>query len=94
MFIASLCAVGVIVPRFAGSAQRKVVFWKGIVSFGSSSAYARGFRQLSAPEMTGALLEHCYELAAICVRKYRLLRVSIVAGAVGLVAALMYLLLK
>ncbi len=38
-----------------------------------------------------AKLEHCYELATVCRRKYRMLTAAIWIGSVGLAAAVLYL---
>lgn len=97
-FIAMLCLAGgslvslaVIVPRLKGS-KRGYVFWGAIVGVGSPAKYAEEVLQRSSNDLVKAKLEHCYELASVCTRKYRTLNLAIRIGALGLSAGVLYLL--
>ena len=89
---AAFVAVGVIVPRLYGSRQG-FFFWTAITHFGSPARYAEAALQVRPADLVRAQLEHTFELSRICRQKYRVLNVSIVFGAVGLYASLLYLLL-
>ncbi len=43
---------------------------------------------LSSPSLIQVKAEHCYDLAVVCQRKYRMLRYALWTGAVGLAGAL------
>ncbi|MCI0434372.1 MAG: DUF5706 domain-containing protein [Gemmatimonadetes bacterium] len=83
-------ALAVIVPRLTG-APRGPVYWKSIAQFDSATSYTGMIRSLDDTGLVDARLQHCFELARVCTRKYRALNRAIWAGAVGLVAAVTYL---
>lgn len=87
----SLVSLAVIVPRLKGS-KRGYVFWNAIVEFDSAANYAEEVLRRSSNELVKAKLEHCYELASVCTRKYRTLNLAIRIGALGLSAGVLYLL--
>jgi hypothetical protein len=88
---AALVAVAVIVPRLGGS-RRGLIFWESIAQFESGAEYAAAVTGVGAADLLRAKLQHCWELSGVCRRKYRVLGVAIWLGAVGLYAAVVFLL--
>lgn len=86
----AICALLAVAPRFRGSPQG-MIYWKAIASFGRAKDYADRVVASEASALTRAKLEHCYELAQICRRKYRAVNIAIWSGSLGLGAAVAYL---
>jgi hypothetical protein len=84
--VAGLLSLAVVLPRLRGRSTG-VIYWKGIVGTGSALAYQGLLRAADNHRITGALLEHCYELAQIADRKYEILKWALWVGAVGVVAS-------
>lgn len=89
--LAVLTALAVVVPRLKGASDG-LIFWSAIDRFESSAEYADAVLIEDDEHRVHARLEHCYELAKVCNRKYRTLNWSIRIGAVGLGASVLYLL--
>ena len=83
-------ALLVILPRFGG-ATRGVVYWKAIASFQDSSSYTQHVKSLGQSDLHEAMLSHCFELARIAKKKFRLFHLALWTGSAGLVSALLYL---
>jgi len=90
LVVGAVGAILVVVPRLKGAA-RGLVFWKSIALFESAKDYASSVSKLEAAELTSARLEHCYELACVCRRKFRGVAVALWCGGVGLAASTIYL---
>ncbi len=89
---AILASLLVVIPRTPGS-LRGYLFWEAIAEFESARAYADDLSQMSSASLFQIKTEHSYELARVCRRKYKLLRLALRVGAVGLGAALAVFLL-
>jgi hypothetical protein len=77
----------VIIPRTPGS-RRGFLFWEAIAEYESGRQYADELWLLSPPSLFQVKATHCFALAKVCRRKYRMLRYALWTGAVGLAAAL------
>lgn len=86
-------ALSVVVPRTRG-ASRGYVFWGAIAAHRNAQEYADRVATEDAQSLVRAKLEHCYELAAVCQRKYWFLDRAIWCGVIGLAAALAYVALS
>lgn len=86
--VAAFIALLVTIPRTPGS-LRGYLFWEAIAEHDSGRDYADGVARLSGASLFQITAEHCYELARVCRRKYKLLRLALYVGAVGLAAALL-----
>ena len=85
--IGVFCAVLVVIPRRRGS-RRSHIFWEGIAEYDNARDYADSIAILSPATLTQMKAEHCFELASVCRRKYRMLVWSLWICATGLFAAL------
>jgi hypothetical protein len=61
------------------------------VLFQNGKDYAEHVLSLEPGELTSAKLEHCYELAAVCSKKYRVVNFALWCGAIGLFASVLLL---
>lgn len=86
--LAVLFALWVVVPRTSGS-RRGYLFWEAIAEYDNGRQYSDELRLLSRASLCQIKAEHCFELAKVCRAKYRILRIAIRTGAVGLAAAVL-----
>ena len=83
-------ALLVVLPRFSGS-KRGLVYWQAIAGFEDATSYARHVRGLRAGDLQEAVLGHCFELAKLAERKFRVFHLALWVGAGGLVSTLLSL---
>lgn len=83
-------AIAVVFPKLKGS-RRGHIFWSGISEFDTSSEYANSVANLTEASIVDETLKHNYELSSICKRKYSILNISLISGAVGAVFAILFL---
>lgn len=82
-----LLALLVVIPRTPGS-RRGFLFWEAIAEYDTGRQYSDELRQLSSATLFQVKAEHCFDLARVCRKKYRMLRAAMWTGAVGLAASL------
>ena len=82
----------VIVPRLSMTSEG-IVYFGAVSRRKSAASYSREIRAKNEAELTNARLMHCYDLSAICWRKFSRLRAAIWTGVPPLVGILMLLLL-
>ncbi len=87
---ALLCAY-VVIPRLAGS-RRGYMFFEAIAEYPSARDYSDDIATKTAASLAQIKSEHCYDLAKVCRSKYKMLRVALWAGSIGLAASLAVLL--
>lgn len=85
--LGAFLALLVVIPRMPGS-RRGFLFWEAIAEYKSGRDYSDDLGLLSGPSLVQVKAEHCYDLAVVCRRKYRMLRCALWTGAVGLAGAL------
>ena len=85
--LGAFLALLVVIPRMPGS-RRGFLFWEAIAEYKSGRDYSDDLGLLSSPSLVQVKAEHCYDLAVVCRRKYRMLRCALWTGAVGLAGAL------
>ncbi len=85
--VGAFLALLVVIPRTPGS-RRGFLFWEAIAEYDTGRQYSDDLWKLSAPSLVQVKGEHCYDLAVVCRRKYRMLRRALWTGAVGLAGAL------
>lgn len=78
-------------PRVKGL-RAGLVFWGAIARNESSGAYVERVLDKTAVDLTTAKLEHSYELAKICERKFRWADAATRFGIAGFAFAIVYLL--
>ena len=66
----SIC---VVVPNLTNNSNYGFIFWESILGFKSSELYTNRLVAATPTELNRALLEHCYILARVCNRKYKIL---------------------
>ena len=76
-----------VVPRTAGS-RRGFLFWEAIAEYETGRQYSDDLGTISIPTLLQVKAEHCHELARICRRKYKVLRVAFWISMVGFAASL------
>ncbi len=90
LLLGALLAIYVVLPRLGGAA-RGIVFWNAITNFANGKEYASHVQKCDPAELAGAKLEHCYEIASVCQRKYRIVAWALWCGGAGLIASVVYL---
>jgi hypothetical protein len=83
--VGALTAVFVVIPRTPGS-RRGFIFWEAIAEYATAREYSDEVSSLSAATMSQVTAEHCFDLARVCRRKYKVLRCALWICAVGLAA--------
>lgn len=85
--LGAFLALLVVIPRTPGS-RRGFLFWEAIAEYDGGRQYFDDLWRLSGATLVQVKAEHCYELAKVCRRKYRMLRLALWSGAVGLAGSL------
>jgi hypothetical protein len=85
--VGAFLALLVVIPRTPGS-RRGFIFWEAIAEYDTGRQYGDELWVLSTPTLFQVKAEHCYDLAKVARRKYKILRCALWAGAVGLAGAL------
>lgn len=91
--ISALFSMATVYPRMKGS-RRSIVFFGGIAECGDEKDYVAEVTRQSIADIIERKLRHVYELASICDRKYRSLKVGLVSGAIGVGATVLLLLVQ
>lgn len=86
--VAAIVSLVVIIPRTPGS-RRGYLFWEAIAEYDTNRQYADDLASLTIPSLLQAKNEHCHDLARVCRRKYRALRIALWVGTVGLGASVL-----
>jgi hypothetical protein len=82
LVISSFLSISVILPRLTGFSHG-YVFWRAVAERKSSFDYFQELKKLSHPDLIRCKIEHCYEIASVCNKKYRVLLWSMWSGAAG-----------
>ena len=90
--VTALLTISVVAPRLKGS-KRGRVFWEAIAEFPDAASYARDVSGATGGDLVADTLQHSFDLALVCRRKYRVLQRALWSGAVGLLATIGYLVL-
>lgn len=91
---ASACVLlTVLFPRLKGS-RKGILFFNAIAEYDSAADYANDIIRKPRNEIILAKLLHSYDLAKICTKKYRILRIGLWVGTIGAIATLIFLLLS
>ncbi len=80
---AALLSLAVIIPR-TGGPKTGFIFWEAIADRKNAQQYAEEVSGLSNDKIVESKAEHCFVIAAICRRKYKLLRRALWAGVLGI----------
>lgn len=90
LVVAAACAFVVIFPRLRrGSGD--LLFWGDIARYDSADGYMAAVCRRDASTLARGKLTYCHDLACICARKFRLLRIAMIFAATGLVMFLVLL---
>lgn len=92
MILSVIAAMRVVVPETRGS-RRGYIFWGAIPEFLSAEKYANELSSLDEEQVAQEFATHSFELANICVQKYKWLKVSVMSGLIGVIALLILLLM-
>lgn len=88
--ISCLLSIIVVVPFLKGS-KRGLVFWDSIAEFTTPAEFSEELLKVGDSQLTVEIIQHSYELARVCKRKYRLLNWSLRIGAVGAICTILVL---
>lgn len=86
----SVCSFMVIYPRLGGAAEG-FVYWGSVSRREASQQYRDEILSKSLETLVSARLEHSYELAKICTRKFELISLSM---RFGILAAVLFIIYK
>ncbi len=81
--VCAVMSVFVVIPRTPGS-RRGYIFWDAIAEYDTARQYADELDRLTGPTLTQLKAEHCFDLARVCRKKYRVLRIALWFAAIGL----------
>ncbi len=84
-------ALGVILPRMNTQVVRGRVFFGSIAAWGSAAEYAADMAKLRRDDIIRENSIHNYEISWVTVRKYRFLRLALIAGLAGFVMTLIHI---
>lgn len=84
-------AVIVIFPNLRRGQGKGFIFWESITSYASAESYSRAILQAEHMELIDSILTHCYTMAQVCRRKYRILNIAIIFATIGFGLALLLL---
>jgi len=90
LVVSAVCAFAVIFPRVR-SRHADILFWGGIARFSDAKSYHDAIKRTDEAGLNAAKVRYCYDLARICDRKFRLLKVAMTATALGLILFLIEL---
>lgn len=93
LVVSALACIFVVKPNTKGS-MRGIIFFRAIVQFQSGTDYSNEVMGKRVRELTEAKLCHAYDLSKVCASKYGMLNIVVIAGAVGVAAALALLFLS
>ncbi|MDP9412779.1 MAG: DUF5706 domain-containing protein [Pseudomonadota bacterium] len=80
-------AAWVITPRLRQTSEG-LVFFGAVRAYPSHVAYAQAVRSAGGDQLTEARLRHCYDVSAVCWRKYHNLRLAICFSVAGFASSL------
>lgn len=88
LLISAIFSIIVVIPRTRGyRAENSIIYWNAIAKSKDSQSYAGRVSELPLTTLVDAKLEHCFELAKICQRKFRFAKIALWWGTYGLIAA-------
>lgn len=90
--ISAFTCLSTVFPRLKGS-KRGIVFFGAVAKFESNKDYANEVLQKDLGELIEAKLCHVHDIANVCGRKYRILKIGQWFGAVGVASMVLLLLL-
>lgn len=91
LFISVLMCLLTVFPRLKGS-KRGLVFFSAVAEFESGKDYAANVLQQEINDLIEAKLCHVHDLSKICERKYCILKIGQLFGAIGVLAMVILLL--
>lgn len=83
LLAAALLAVSSVWPRLSRGNRPSLIFWDGILLHQGPPAFSKAFEDLSWSGLAQELAHHVYTLSSICSRKYKWVRLSMLAGSIG-----------
>jgi hypothetical protein len=86
---AAASAFSVIFPRIRRQ-PGGILFWGDITGYAERRDYLARVAQERPDELAGIKLGYCHDLSDICAAKFRMLRLSMILAAAGLVLFLFY----
>jgi len=88
LIAAAASAFLVIFPRIRR--RDNVYFWGSVAEHDSPDAFIAKVNRQESADLARAKMVYCYDLACICRRKFRLLKIAMLATAAGLVLFLVF----
>ena len=82
LVLSAACALKVLWPSLKGE-PKGIVYWQSVSGQKSKSKFVADVSKCSAEELTTEILEHNFEIANVCNRKFQWLRGALWAGLLG-----------
>jgi hypothetical protein len=93
LLIGSISAtVSIVMPRLGGD-LRGMIYFKAVASRPTAADYMSEVLRANRPELDSATMQHIYEIATICTRKYERVRWALWLGLFGFIAGFLWILL-
>lgn len=93
LFVSAVACLATVLPRLYGS-KRGLIYFSAIREYDSARDYSNEVIKQSSEDLLDAKLKHAYDLSDICNRKYDVLKWGQWAGAIGVIASLLLLVLS
>ncbi|MEQ8356891.1 MAG: DUF5706 domain-containing protein [Kiloniellaceae bacterium] len=87
--VSAATAFAAVIPRVIQEPD-DIYLWAAIGRHAHASSWTTRLRGYNETDLTGVRLQHCHALARICVAKFRLLRISMISAASGLLGAALF----
>jgi len=82
LIISAACSLKVIWPNLTGSAKG-LVYWRTVAAFSHAKGFLEKVGSKDDEALTGEILEHNFEAARVCEKKFQWLRAALWAGLIG-----------
>lgn len=80
--ISAVCCLLVVVPRLSGS-KRGLVFFNAIIEYPTQQEFTADLMETNPNKLCEEKIKHVYEIAKVCNRKYKVLRLGLLSGSLG-----------
>ena len=80
--VSAFCCLFVVIPRLSGS-RRGLVFFNAIIEYPTQQDFVTDVMETSPNKLNEEKIKHVYDIAKVCNRKYKVLRLGLWSGGVG-----------
>ena len=80
--LAAFSCLLVVMPRLTGS-KRGLIFFNTIIEYPTQQEFSKDVMETNPNMLCEEKIKHVYEIAKVCNRKYKVLRLGLLSGSVG-----------